>query len=393
MNTAHLHVLRSLPCSFATPRSIFRRGPAAGCSRRGPPCGPARAGAAGGSRPRRRSARRTRSPRRARRRRRRRRAPRLVADVSFRLRPRAAARDGASLAPSRASDERGRFARRAATSDRASPNAFETEPEPSAGSSPPTPLLEVLRVTRRGSVAPWFFLPSPSPTFQPAFRSIRNPTLEAFMVADAPGGGPADACGRPEKPAGDFLGVAFPGPDASPRAVPVAGATSGGASEGWITPPDVNRVVIPSPDRKTSPGGPEPFPKSTHDLHRTSPPLEEHPGAPRPGVAKPASCEAAVLKKRACFDFRGKLQVSVSFPKKKIWCAPRALRTRVARERTRGGHSPETSRRKDELERDMQVLPARRLPQRRVVSVQPRDVRPEIDGMHVLPRGELRVRG
>ena len=73
MNTAHLHVLRSLPCSFATPRSIFRRGPAAGCSRRGPPCGPARAGAAGGSRPRRRSARRTRSPRRARRRRRRRR--------------------------------------------------------------------------------------------------------------------------------------------------------------------------------------------------------------------------------------------------------------------------------------------------------------------------------
>ena len=213
------------------------------------------------------------------------------------------------------------------------------------------------------------------------------------MVADAPGGGPADACGRPEKPAGDFLGVAFPGPDASPRAVPAAGATSGGASEGWITPPDVNRVVIPSPDRKTSPGGPEPFPKSTHDLHRTSPPREEHPGAPRPGVAKPASCEAAVLKKRACFDFRGKLQVSVSFPKKKIWCAPRALRTRVARERTRGGHSPETSRRKDELERDMQVFPARRLPQRRVVSVQPRDVRPEIDGMHVLPRGELRVRG
>ena len=242
-------------------------------------------------------------------------------------------------------------------------------------------------------MAPWFFLPSPSPTFQPAFRSIRNPTLEAFMVADAPGGGPADACGRPEKPAGDFLGVAFPGPDASPRAVPAAGATSGGASEGWITPPDVNRVVIPSPDRKTSPGGPEPFPKSTHDLHRTSPPREEHPGAPRPGVAKPASCEAAVLKKRACFDFRGKLQVSVSFPKKKIWCAPRALRTRVARERTRGGHSPETSRRKDELERDMQVFPARRLPQRRVVSVQPRDVRPEVDGMHVLPRGELRVRG
>jgi len=50
------------------------------------------------------------------------------------------------------------------------------------------------------------------------------------MVADAPGGGPADACGRPEKPAGDpseRVPVGFPGPDASPRAMPVAGATRG----------------------------------------------------------------------------------------------------------------------------------------------------------------------
>ena len=152
------------------------------------------------------------------------------------------------------------------------------------------------------------------------------------MVADAPGGGPADACGRPEKPAGDpseRVPVGFPGPDASPRAVPVAGATSGGASEGWITPPDVNRVVIPSPYRKPSPGGPEPSPKSTHDLHRTSPPREEHPGIPRPGVAKPASCEAAVLKKRASLTFAGNFCFRFSFQEKDL--ATRAQNARRAR--------------------------------------------------------------
>ena len=94
------------------------------------------------------------------------------------------------------------------------------------------------------------------------------------MAADAPAGRPAFACGRPEKPAGDpfeRVPVGFPGPDASPRAVPVAGATSGGASEGLITPPDVNRVGIPALDRETSPGGQGTSPGSARALRRTSP--------------------------------------------------------------------------------------------------------------------------
>ena len=387
MNTAHLHVLRSLPCCFATPRSIFRRGPAAGCSRRGPPCGPARAGAAGGSRPRRRSARRTRSPRRARRRRRRRRGAASRRRRSFRSPPRATRRRVArafarlgGVRSFRASrrDVRPRFTDY--VRNRTIRGILPAHASPRG----------LARHAQRFRGALVFFA---EPLAHVPARVPKHPEPH---VGGVHGGGRAGRWTRrrvraSRKTSRRLLRRRFPGPDASPR-----GARRGShreASEGWITPPDVNRVVIPSPDRKTSPGGPEPFPKSTHDLHRTSPPREEHPGAPRPGVAKPASCEAAVLKKRACFDFRGKLQVYVSFPKKKIWCAPRALRTRVARERTRGGHSPETSRRKDELERDMQVFPARRLPQRRVVSVQPRDVRPEIDGMHVLPRGELRVRG
>ena len=110
------------------------------------------------------------------------------------------------------------------------------------------------------------------------------------MAADAPAGRPAFACGRPEKPAGDpfeRVPVGFPGPDASPRAVPVAGATSGGASEGLITPPDVNRVGIPALDQKTSPGGQGTSPGSARALRRTSPRGKSTP-EPR-GVADGAS--------------------------------------------------------------------------------------------------------
>lgn len=217
------------------------------------------------------------------------------------------------------------------------------------------------------------------------------------MAADAPAGGPAFACGRPEKPAGDpfeRVPVGFPGPDASPRAVPVAGATSGGASEGLITPPDVNRVGIPAFDRKTSPGGQGTSPGSARALRRTSPRGKSTP-EPRGVAGRPSPPRVKRQFGESVLSREARKYIRSFFSRKapRSGAARRALRTRGARERTRGGPSPARSRRNHELERDMQVFSARRLPQRRVVSVQPRDVRPEIDGVHVLPRGELRVRG
>jgi len=49
--------------------------------------------------------------------------------------------------------------------------------------------------------------------------------------------------------------------------------------------------------------------------------------------------------------------------------------------------------RRDGNERDMQVLPPRRVPQRRRVPVLAQHGRAQVDGVRVLPRGELRVRG
>jgi hypothetical protein len=79
------------------------------------------------------------------------------------------------------------------------------------------------------------------------------------------------------------------------------------------------------------------------------------------------------------------------------WCrSVRLARPQNARRAASGPvvDPPLTSRRRyDELERDMQVFPARRVSQRGVVSVQPSDGRAQVYGVHVLSRGELRVRG
>ena len=64
----------------------------------------------------------------------------------------------------------------------------------------------------------------------------------------------------------------------------------------------MNLVVIPAPDRKTARGDSGSSPGSTHVLHRTTPPREEHPGAPRPGVPSPPR----VKRQRGKSGFRGK---------------------------------------------------------------------------------------
>ena len=76
----------------------------------------------------------------------------------------------------------------------------------------------------------------------------------------------------------------------------------------------MNPVVIPSPDRKTSPGGPEPVPEVRTTC--TERPLRwRSTPAPRARERRSRFVEGSG-KKRACFDFRGKLQVSEAFRKR-----------------------------------------------------------------------------
>ena len=229
---------------------------------------------------------------------------------------------------SRASDERGRFARRAATSDRASPNAFETEPEPSAGSSRPRLSSRSCVLTRRGSVAPGFFA-------EPlAHVPARVPNPEPH-VGGVHGGGRAGRWTRrrvraSRKTSRRLLRSRFPRPGrVSPRGARRGshlGRRVGGADHPAGREPGRHPLARPENVTRRSGTVPEVHARPAPNV----PSVGGAPGAPRPGVAKPASCEAAVLKKRACFDFRGKLQVSVSFPKKRSG-APHARSERASR--------------------------------------------------------------
>ena len=173
MNT---HTLHEHVVSVFLRDSAFhlQEAPQRGCSRRGPPRGPARAGAAGvhvrvGAR---RVERARRSAREgvdgggsgARR------PARFVADVACSPRP----RRQPSLAPSRAAGRTRSF--RASRRDVRPPlHRMRSKQNQNHPRDPPRPrLLEVLGVRSASSVTPWF-LPSPSPTFQPAFRSIGTP--------------------------------------------------------------------------------------------------------------------------------------------------------------------------------------------------------------------------
>lgn len=121
---------------------------------------------------------------------------------------------------------------------------------PEARLSAPTPRLDAFFHTRRGSVSPCLSFPRPSPTFHPALRSMRKPTLVgstrgAEVDEDASPPRAARGIAPALQPRDPSLGAPEPtrGTASPPRDDPDA---PGVGSDGLMTPPDAQRVV-PTP--------------------------------------------------------------------------------------------------------------------------------------------------